>query len=201
MLDDESAPMSGQTVEDGVSASPTFMTVEDLVSAVSDAVSDSVVVPLSARMDALEGRFDVVAGRSQLDGLSERVDALSGMAATKQDLQAVSASFSADLEQASLQAGELGPVLDDDVGTVIISLVGDLLELLDSDSDGASDVASAVSEIRTCVQDISGVLVHPAMSTDFADYTVLEAILLLSLLFALFKFWFSMLEGGFSWLR
>lgn len=190
---DESVLMDGQTVEDA----PTSMTVEDLVDAVSDSVAVSVVGPLSARLDALEGRFDSVAGRAQVDGLSERVDVLSGAAVTRDDLS----SLSAQVEQATLQAGEeLGPV-GEDVGSVLIALVGDLVSSLDSDGDGASDVVALVSDIRTDLQSLSASLVHPALTTNFADYSVSEALLLFLLLFHVFKMWISTLEDGFSWLR
>lgn len=183
---DESALMSGQFVDDVSTSSPTSMTVDELV----DAVSASVVDSLSGRLDALEGRLDFVAGRAQLDGLSERVAALSGTAATKADLEQAT-------EQAVLQAGELGPVLDDEIGALLIGLV----DLLDSDGDGASDIASLVSDIQTSVQDVAGALSHPAMSTPFSDFTVLEALFLLSILFAFVKLWLVLLERGFSWLR
>lgn len=202
MPDDESALMGGQSVDDDgglivddVSMSPTSMTLDEFV----DAVSASVSSELSARLDALECRFEAVAGRAQLDGLSERVDALSSSVATQEDLRTASASLSAGLEQATLQAGELVPIGEDDIGTVI-AIVGQLLDAFDSDGDGASDVSGLVSEIRTGVQDIAGVLVHPALDTPFADYTVLEALLLLLLFWQVIKFWVSRLEAGFSWL-
>lgn len=178
-------------------SSPTSMTIDEF----ADVVSGSVVGPLSERLDALESRLDAVAGRAQLDGLSERLDALSGSAATREDLQTASASLSAQMEEATLQAGELGPVLDEEIGPAVISLMGDLLELWDSDNDGASDLASVVAEIRTGVGEISGALAHPVMSTDFADYTVLEGLLLLLLLWQFVKLWLSALGEGFSWLR
>lgn len=191
--DGESALMSGQTVADA----PTSMTVEDLVDAVSDSVAVSVVAPLSARLDALEGRLDSVAGRAQVDGLSERVDALSGAAVTRDDLS----SLSAQVEQATLQAGEeLGPV-GEEIGSILITLVGDLVSSLDSDGDGSSDVVALVSDIRTDVQSLSASLVHPALTTNFADYSVSEGLLLFLLLFHVFKMWVSTLEDGFSWLR
>lgn len=158
--------------------SPTSMTMEDFTETVSGSVSGSI----SPRLDALEERLDGVAGRLQVEGLSERLDALS-----------------ARVEEAGLQAGEL--VTMEEIGPAVIDLVGRLLDALDSDGDGASDVASMVSEIRTEVRDISGALVHPAMTTDFADYTVLEALLLLLIVWQFLKLWLSVLKGGFSWLR
>ena len=59
------------------------MTIEEF----ADVVSGSVVGPLSERLDELESRLDTVAGRAQLDGLSERLDALSNAAVTREDLQ------------------------------------------------------------------------------------------------------------------
>ena len=156
------------------------MTAEEL----TNAVADSVVESLSGRLDELEGRLDSVAGRLQVEGLSERLDGVQ-----------------AAVEEAALQAGELVPVAEDEIGPVVVSLMGDLLELLDGDNDGASDVAPLVSEIRTATRDLSGALVHPAMTTDFADYTVLEALLLLLVVGWFVEFWLSALKEAFSWLR
>lgn len=189
MPDDESASMSGQTVDDA----PTSMTVDDLV----DAVSDSVSGALSARLDALGSRLESVAGRAQVDGLSERVDALSGAAVTRDDLATASALLSAKVDEATLQAGELVPIGEDDIGSIIV-LVGQLLDAFDSNGDGASDVASLVAELRSDVRDVASALVHPAMTTDFADYTVLEALLLLLFLWQVIKFCLGTLWDGFS---
>lgn len=175
--EDESAPMSGQTVT----------TIDDLTDAVSGAVVERVSVmvdELSQRMDALEAGLDTVAGSSagrlQVAGLAERLDGV----------------------QATLQAGqEVAPVVGDDVGSVVISLVGQLLDLTDGDGDGASDVVSAIADLRGDVQTLSGSIVHPAMSTHFDDYTVLEALLLLSLLLVVFRGWIAILGRGFSWLK
>lgn len=175
--DDESALMGGQTVT----------TIDDLTDAVSGSVVDRVsgmIGDLSARMDALEAGLETVAGSSagrlQVAGLAERLDDV----------------------QATLQAGqELEPVIGDDIGTVIISLVGELLDLTDTDGDGSSDVVSSIADLRGDVQSLSAVVVHPAMTTHFADYTVLEALLLLSLLFAFVKGWIAILGRGFAWMR
>lgn len=170
------------------------MTIEEF----ADVVSDSVVGPLSERLDELESRLDGFAGRLQVEGLSERLDALSNAAVTREDLQAASASLSAKVEQveeAALMAGEeIGPVIGEEIGPVIIELIGNLLELVDGDGDDASDVL-------TELQGISDTLIHPAMTTDFADYTVLEALLLLLILWQLVKSWGNALKDGFSWLR
>lgn len=181
---ERAAPMGGQTV-----------TVEDLTDAVAASVSENMAGMLedvTQRLDGLEGGLQAV---------SAQVQAVSDSAATQSDLQAVSASLSASLEEATLQAGEIGPVLDEEIGTVIISFIGDLLEALDTDGDGVSDVASVVTEIREEVQDISGALVHPAMSTPFNDYSVTEALLLLLVFWELaVKPCLSMLRSGFGWL-
>lgn len=173
------APMGGESAEDA----PTSMTVEELVGAVSDSVAGR----LSGRLDELEGRLDSVAGRLQVEGLAERLDG-------------VEASLSAQMEEAALQAGELGPVLDEEIGPAIIGLVGQLLDLVDGDGDGLSDVAPLVGEIQANVADVAGALVHPAMTTDFADYTVLEALLLLLVVGWFVRLWIGALKEGFSWL-
>lgn len=195
---EESALMSGQAVETEAEywTGPVsdVMTAEDLTDAVSASVSASVAGMLenvSQRLDGLE---------IGLQAVSERVQVVSDSAATREDLQAASASLSASLEEATLQAGELGPVLDEEIGSVIITFLGDLLDALDTDGDGASDVASVVTEIRDGVQDIAGTLVHPAMSTPISDYSVLEALLLLLVFWQVVKLCCSMLRGGFGWL-
>lgn len=169
------------------------VTVEELV----ESVADSVVGRLDGRLDELEARLDSVAGRAQLDGVSERLDALSGAAATREEM----ASLSAQVEQAALQAGELVPASVEEIGPVIVELVGDLLELWDSDGDGASDLASVVTEIREQVFDISETLIHPALSTPFTSYSVTEALLLFIVLFKFLELWRSILGRGFRWMR
>lgn len=41
---------------------------------------------------------------------------------------------------------------------------------------------------------------HPALTTDFSEYTVTEALLLLLLLLGVIKMCIRMIKGGFSWL-
>lgn len=197
---EESALMSGQAVETEAEywtgPASDVMTAEDLTDAVSASVSESVSASVAGMMENVSQRLDGL--ESGLQAVSERVQAVSDSAATREDLQAASASLSASLEEATLQAGEIGPV--EEVGPVIISLIGDLLDALDTDGDGASDVASVVVEIRDGVQDIAGTLVHPAMSTPISDYSVLEALLLLLVFWQVVKLCCSMLRGGFGWL-
>lgn len=171
------------------------MTAEGLIEAVSDSVSRNVTESLSARLDGLDARLDGVVGR---------VDELSGAVAesvTKDELQAVSASLSEGIEQATLQAGEIGPVLTEEIGPVIIELVGGLLDALDSDGDGSSDVTALVTEIRRDVADVSATLLHPALTTPFTSYTVVEALLLLLVVGKFIDWWLRILRAGFSWMR
>ena len=56
----------------------------------------------------------------------------------------------------------------------------------------------ALRHLRTIVAQTEP---HPAMTTDFADYTVSEALLLLLLLSAFMAACIKMLKGGFAWLR
>lgn len=182
-------------LEDEQESGSATMTVEELTDTVSDSVAERVggiMDGLFVRLDNLETDLksvetdlQSVAGRLQVEGLAQRVD-----------------SLSARVEEAALQAGEeIGPVLTEEVGTVIISLIGQLLDLTDEDGDGASDVAATVEELRADVGNLSASLVHPAMSTNFADYTVLEALLLLLLVWQVIKFWLGRLGDGFRWLR
>ena len=56
----------------------------------------------------------------------------------------------------------------------------------------------ALRHLRTIVAQTEP---HPAMTTDFADYTVSEALLLLLLLSIFMAACIKMLKGGFAWLR
>lgn len=177
----------------------TVTTVDDLVGDVSEAVAgrmSGMFDGLSQRMDALEAGLDAVAGsaagRLQVEGLAERLDTV----------QAAQASLSAQVEEATLQAGEeIGPVIGEEIGPVIVQLIGNLLDFVDSDGDGASDVEALVEEIRANVADISVTLVHPAMTTNFADYTVTEALLLLGLMAWFVSQWIKILGSGFYWMK
>ena len=184
----------GQTVAfDSSSPSPS-MTAEALTEAVADAVVDSVVGFLSERLDALEAGLASVSGRLQVDGLSERLDALSDSAATKDDVQALSVK----VDEATLQGEEIGPVIGELVEVILGDAQSAVLDLIEGNT---ADTLTAVRDIRSVVGDISDTLLHPAMTTNFADYTVLEALLLLSLLFSFVKLWLYILGRGFYWLR
>lgn len=178
------------------------LTVEELTDMLSSGVAGRVggqIADVSAQVDGVAERLDGLAGR--VAALESGVEGVAEVAAnTRNDLQAASASLSASLEEATLQGDEIGPVLDDSLGS-LITVVGQVLEILDSDSDGASDVGSVVSEIRTELQDVAAVVVHPALSTPFESYSVLEALLLLLILWKFLQACVGMLGSGFSWLR
>lgn len=174
------------------------MTAEELIDTLSAGVAARVggqIADVSVQVDGIAGQFDVLAERvaaleSDVEGVATEA------AATRGDLQVMSAS----LEEATLQGDEIGPVLDDGLGS-LITIVGQVLEVLDADGDGSSDVAASVSAIHTSVQQLSETLAHPLMTTNFEDYTVLEGLLLLLVVFSFMKIWKSMLEAGFRWLK
>lgn len=58
----------------------------------------------------------------------------------------------------------------------------------------SSDTVQLLTEIRDAVE------THPLLSTDFADYTVVEGLLLALLLCVIGSWCVKMLKGGFSWL-
>lgn len=164
------------------------LTVDGLLQAVSESVSEA--------MSGFNGQVDELSG--QVDELSGRMDELSGQVAEIAD---VSQRRFDSLEQATLQAGELAPVGETELGTIIIELVGQVLGALDTDGDGSSDVATVVTEIRQDLADVSETLIHPAMVTPFTSYTVTEALLLLLVVGKFFELWAGILKAGFKWMR
>lgn len=189
------SPIGEAETVDSQTDSQTVTTIDALTEAVADSVLERVSPMfdgLSRRMDEVESVAGSAAGRLQVEGLAERLDG-------------VESSLSAEVRaipDATLQAGaELGPVIGEEIGPVIIDLIGQLLDLTDGDGDGSSDVLPLVSDIRESVQDISGALVHPALTTDFADYTVVEALLLLLVVGWFVRGWLRILGGGFFWLK
>lgn len=171
----QSAPMGGQSV-----------TVETLSGMIADSVSGYVA-----------GLLEDVSQR--ITGLESKVDAVSESALSKEEFREASSALSATLEDATLQGEEIGPVL-----------AGELLEVFLKDEQAlvlqgirsdTSETLSTVRRINSGVEELSGVLVHPAMTTNFAEYSVLEALLLLLVVWQVVKLCLRMLEGGFGWLR
>lgn len=62
---------------------------------------------------------------------------------------------------------------------------------------GPSNSGKALELLETIQQDVSP---HPFLTTDFADYTVTEGLLLMALLLAVICLCIKMLKEGFSWL-
>lgn len=60
-----------------------------------------------------------------------------------------------------------------------------------------SDADTALELLETIQKDVSP---HPFLTTDFADYTVVEGLLLMVLLLAVISLCVKMLKEGFSWL-
>ena len=162
------------------------VTVEALSGMIADSVSDYV-----------SGLLDDVSGR--LDTLESDIQAVSENVVSKEEFREVSSALSASLEDATLQGEEIGPVL-----------AGELLEVFLKDEQALllqgirSDTSATLSTVRSmdaALEELSGVLVHPALTTSFADYSVLEALLLLLVVWQVVKLCVHMLQGGFGWLR
>lgn len=62
------------------------------------------------------------------------------------------------------------------------------------DDTSSAEIVQLLTEIRASVSE------HPLLTTDFADYTVTEGLLLALLLCLIVNFCIKMLKGGFSWL-
>lgn len=160
------------------------------VEALSGMVAESVSGYVSELLDNVSGR---------LDKLESDVQAVSEKAVSKDEFRETSSALSASLEDARLQGEEIGPVL-----------AGELLEVFLKDEQALllqgirSDTSATLSTVRnmdTTLEELSGVFVHPAMTTNFADYSVLETLLLLLVVWQVVKLCLRMLQGGFGWLR
>lgn len=73
--------------------------------------------------------------------------------------------------------------------------VGESTEI--PEETGPSNADTALELLETIQQDVSP---HPFLTTDFADYTVTEGLLLLALLLAVISLCIKLLKEGFSWL-
>ena len=175
MADVESAPMDGQSV-----------TVEALSGMIADSVSGYV-----------SGLLADVSG--QIAGLESRVEAVSESVLSKEEFRETSSALSASLEDATLQGEEIGPVIAGELLEVFLK--DEQALLLQGIRSDTSQTLSIVRDMNATVEELSGVLIHPAMTTNFADYSVLEALLLLLVLWQVVKLCLRMLEGGFGWLR
>lgn len=72
---------------------------------------------------------------------------------------------------------------------------GDGTEIPEETGPSAAD--TALELLETIQKDVSP---HPFLTTDFADYTVTEGLLLLALLLSVISLCIKMLKEGFSWL-
>lgn len=159
-----------------------------------EALSGMIVESVSGHVSEL---LDNVSGR--LDRLESDIQAVSENVVSKDEFRETSSALSASLEDATLQGEEIGPVL-----------AGELLEVFLKDEQALvlqgirSDTSATLSTVRSMdatLEELSGVLVHPALTTNFADYSVLEALLLLLVVWQVVKLCVHMLQGGFGWLR
>ena len=57
-----------------------------------------------------------------------------------------------------------------------------------------------MDQVLKRLETIEAVMVHPALETPFAEYTVTEGLLLLLLVLVIASWCVKMIKGGFSWL-
>lgn len=160
------------------------------VEALSGMIADSVSGYVSGLLTDVSG---------QIADLENRVEAVSENVLSKEEFRETSSALSASLEEATLQGEEIGPVIAGELLEVFLK--DEQALLLQGIRSDTSQTLSIVRDMNATVEELSGVLIHPAMSTNFADYSVLEALLLLLVLWQVLKLCFRMLEGGFGWLR
>lgn len=160
------------------------------VEALSGMIADSVSGYVSGLLADVSG---------QIAELENRVEAVSENVLSKEEFRETSSALSASLEEATLQGEEIGPVIAGELLEVFLK--DEQALLLQGIRSDTSQTLSIVRDMNATVEELSGVLIHPAMSTNFADYSVLEALLLLLVLWQVLKLCLRMLEGGFGWLR
>lgn len=100
-------------------------------------------------------------------------------------------------ETAALMEGETLPIPVDGEGLDVAEVVLQILNWLTQ--DGEADKADA-ELITGTVQEIRDTMLHPALTTPFADYTVTEALLLFLVCFQVVRWALGQLRGAFEWL-
>lgn len=113
------------------------------------------------------------------------------------DVYSVSDSVSvieAPVVQAEADVGDIVdvPTVDD----VIPGLIGDVLDAVVGISEGMENLGTINQNVETIIQ----VLDHPALTTPFENYSVMEGLLLLLLVLGVVKICVNMIKGAFSWL-
>ena len=112
----------------------------------------------------------------------------------------VSALDEREAQQAQLMEGEILLPGSEDIA-VIKQVVQNILSFFqEDDHDVLSDIREDVAGIREYVESQQQIESHPMMTTNFADYTVTEGLLLLILLLFVIEMCVRMVKGGFSWL-
>lgn len=160
------------------------------VEALSGMIAESVSGQVSGLLDDVSRR---------LDKLESDMQAVSENAVSKEEFREASSALSASLEDATLQGEEIGPALAGELLQVFLK--DEQALILQGIHSDTSATLSTVQNMDTVLEELSGVLVHPALTTNFADYSVLEALLLLLVVWQVVKLCVHMLQGGFGWLR
>lgn len=114
------------------------------------------------------------------------------------DVYSVSDSVSVVEEAPVVQAeADVGDIVDvPTVDDVIPGLIGDVLDAVVGISEGMENLGTINQNVETIIQ----VLDHPALTTPFENYSVMEGLLLLLLVFGVVKACVNMIKGAFSWL-
>ena len=164
----------------------TMQTVSDAVSVLADEAAEEpsmIVVDADELLDRLETRQAETA-------------AAASAAVRGQSLQSVAAA------PAELTSG--GEVLVPGEGEISLTVIEALLESLISHftEDGTEDESDILVRMKDTIEEISAnVTPHPLMDTPFEEYSVLEGLLLVLVLWlVVLKPCLNMIKGGFSWL-
>lgn len=171
----------------------TMQTVADMASAASEAADREedardpvVVISADELLDRLEARQAETAKAVQ-DA------AQASVRSSPMGTQTVTASMT--------KGGELVPVEE---GEVTLEVIEILIEALIDffTQDGTEDGTDVLTSIKDTVEEIAAnVEPHPLLDTPFEDYTVVEGLLLVLVLWlAVLNPCVKMVKGGFSWL-
>ena len=162
-----------------VAPADTGLTGDDVYFAVRDAVQDAFS----------DGAVEVILSPEQVDNLANCVG------------ESVSDAIADSSPVSSVTDGE---ILVPGEGELVVleRLVEDILSYFQEDDNKIlSDIRTHTNAIKTSVASIQqSVAPHPVLTTDFADYTVTEGLLLLIFLFMFMKTCVRIIKGGFSWL-
>lgn len=167
-----------------------------------DTLSDAVMALAASEPEEREEQEPVVV--ISADELLDRLEAR--QAETAQAAQAAQAVRSSPMAAqvtgtTATKSGELVPVDEGDVSLAVIeALIQSLIDFFTQ--DGTEDGTDVLTSVKDTVEEIAAnVEPHPLLDTPFEDYTVVEGLLLVLVLWlAVLNPCIKMIKGGFSWL-